>query len=93
MLLIVMRHNARLIPVDEKRKLSRKRVFKAAQIIVSDKAPKLLCTARNISEMGACLEVSTTYGIPTKFDAIIDGTRRHCRSIWRTNTKLGIAFE
>jgi hypothetical protein len=85
--------NDGLVPVEEKRKLPRKRVLKAAKIILSDKAPKVECTVRNISEKGALLEVSTTYGIPAKFDAIIEGTRRHCRSIWRTNTKLRIAFE
>jgi hypothetical protein len=37
--------------------------------------------------------VSTTYGIPANFDVIIEGARRPCRSIWRTDTKIGITFE
>jgi len=76
----------------DKRSLSRKRVLKTAQIILSDKAPKLDCSVRNISTAGACLQVSTTYGIPASFDVIIEGARRSCRSVWRSDTKLGVTF-
>jgi hypothetical protein len=79
--------------VQEKRTIHRKRVLKNAQIVLSDKAPKLDCAVRNISDAGACLQVSTTYGIPASFDVIIEGARRACRSIWRTDTKLGITFD
>jgi hypothetical protein len=78
--------------VQDKRYLSRKRVLKTAQIVLSDKAPKLDCSVRNISTTGACLQVSTTYGIPASFDVIIEGMRRPCRSVWRTDTKIGITF-
>jgi hypothetical protein len=71
----------------------RKRILKSAQIILSDKAPKIECAVRNLSTKGACLHVSTTYGIPVNFDVIIEGARRSCRSVWRTDTKIGIAFE
>jgi hypothetical protein len=50
------------------------------------------CAVRNISDTGAALEVSTTFGIPSNFDLIIDGVRRHCQSVWRTETKIGIMF-
>jgi len=78
--------------VQEKRTIFRKRVLKTAQIVLSEKAPKLDCSIRNLSETGACLQVSTTYGIPTNFEIIIDGTRRHCHSVWRTDTKIGVMF-
>jgi len=78
--------------VQDKRSLSRKRVLKAAQIVLGDKAPKLDCSVRNISTTGACLQVSTTYGIPASFEVIIEGLRRPCRSVWRTDTKLGVTF-
>ena len=76
-----------------KRVAARKRVLKTGYIVFSDKVPKLECTIRNVSETGASLQVSTTIGIPNSFDVIIDGARRHCRSVWRTNTKIGIAFQ
>jgi hypothetical protein len=78
--------------VNEKRIAARRRVLKTAFIVISDKAPKLECTVRNLSETGAALQVSTTFGIPAAFDVVIDGARRRCRAVWRTNTKLGIAF-
>jgi hypothetical protein len=80
-------------PANERRIAARKRVLKTAFIVISEKTPKLECMARNISDTGAALQVSTTFGIPTHFDVTIDGVRRHCRSVWRTDTKIGVAFE
>jgi hypothetical protein len=59
--------------MQEQRTIFRKRVLKNAQIVLSDRAPKLECAVRNISDAGACLQVSTTYGIPANFDVIIEG--------------------
>jgi hypothetical protein len=67
--------------------------LKTAFIVVSSKQPKIECAVRNISDTGAALEVSTTFGIPSNFDLIIDGARRHCQSVWRTETKIGIMFD
>jgi hypothetical protein len=78
--------------VQDKRTIFRKRVLKNAQIVLSEKAPKLECAVRNLSAAGACLQVSTTYGIPVNFDVIIEGVRRPCRAIWRTDNRLGVAF-
>ena len=81
------------LAVENNRVAARKRVLKTRYIVISDKAPKLECTVRNVSETGASLQVSTTIGIPSSFDVIIDGARRRCRSVWRTDTKIGIAFQ
>jgi hypothetical protein len=81
------------ITVENKRVAARRRVLKTGYIVFSDNVPKLECTVRNISETGASVQVSTTVGIPANFDVIIDGARRHCRSVWRTDTKIGIAFQ
>lgn len=78
--------------MQEKRAAFRKRVLKNAQIILSDKAPKLDCAVRNLSNTGACLQLSTTYGIPMSFDVVLDGVRRPCRAVWRTDTKMGVTF-
>ena len=67
-------------------------VLKGAFIVIGDKAPKLECTVRNLSETGASLQISTTVGLPQNFDVIIDGARRQCRSMWRTDTKIGVRF-
>ena len=38
------------------------------------------------------LRLSTTYGIPDRFDVVIDGKRKPARSIWRTCTEIGVIF-
>jgi hypothetical protein len=78
---------------NEKRIAPRRRVLKAAFVVISDKAPKIECTVRNLSDTGAALQFSTSFGIPAHFDVIIDGVRHRCRSVWRTDTKIGVAFE
>ena|SRR3990170_3638207 len=83
----------RCSPRDERRRAARARILKTGKIVLSEKAPKIECTVRNLSEGGACLQVSTTYGIPSHFDVILDGVRRHCRVAWATDTRLGVAFE
>jgi hypothetical protein len=84
--------DSRRSAVQENRANVRKRVLKTAQIVLSDKAPKLDCAVRNLSNTGACLQLSTTYGIPTSFDVVLDGVRRPCRAVWRTDTKMGVTF-
>ena len=79
--------------MNEKRTAVRRRVLKSAFIVISEKAPKLECSVRNLSDTGAALQVSTTIGIPQNFDLIVDGMRRRCHSQWRTDTKIGVMFE
>ena len=76
----------------EQRKHLRKRVFRTVQIVLGEKAPKLECTARDLSALGVRLCLSTTYGIPHAFDVIIGGSRKPARSVWRTCTEIGVLF-
>ncbi len=78
---------------EKRHDIFRKRILKNAQIVLSEKAPKLDCAVRNLSDTGACLQVSTTYGIPSTFEVIIEGVRRACRSVWRTDKKIGVTFD
>ena len=70
----------------------RKRLLKSGWIIFSDKTAKLECTVRNLSDTGACLQISTTCGMPSTFGLIIDGVRHSCRIVWRTDSRLGVTF-
>ena len=79
--------------MNDKRIAPRKRVLKGAFIVTGEKAPRLPCTVKNISDTGAALQVSTTFGLPAAFDLIVDNQRFHCRSMWRTETKIGVRFE
>jgi hypothetical protein len=76
----------------EQRRHSRKRVFRAAQIVLSEMAPKLDCNAHDLSAQGVRLRLSTTYGIPHEFYVIINGKWKPSRSIWRTDTEMGVMF-
>jgi len=78
--------------MDEHRISPRRRVLKSGQIAFSDRVPKLDCTVRNVSETGARLQVSTTFGMPTSFGLHIEGVHHACRVVWRTDTRLGVAF-
>ena len=54
--------------MNENRTASRRRVLKSALIVISEKAPRIKCAVKSISEIGAALQVSTTFGIPGNFE-------------------------
>ena len=76
----------------DQRKHSRKRVFRIAQIVLSEKSQKLECSTSDLSEQGARLCLATTYGIPHEFEVIIGGNRKSARSVWRTCSEIGVIF-
>ncbi len=77
----------------ERRRYPRLKILKSGKIILSEKAPQVECTVRNLSDGGACLQVSATFGIPARFDFMLDGIRRCCRVAWMQGNKMGVAFE
>jgi hypothetical protein len=70
----------------------RSRTLKTGKIVLSDKAPSIECTVRNISATGACVQVSATFGIPATFDLIFDAARHRCRIAWMRETRIGVVF-
>ena len=80
--------------IDEKRKLPRHRTLKAGSITFN-RDSGIDCRVRNLSPLGACLEVATPVGIPDDFVLVIehDHLRRSCHVIWRTATRMGVAFQ
>ena len=78
----------------DNRKISRKRVLLAGKIICG-RTSTFDCTVRNVSQLGACLGVGSSVGIPETFDLVIgqDHTPRPSRVIWRKERELGIAFQ
>jgi hypothetical protein len=46
-----------------------------------------------MSNGGAKLVVSTTYGIPDAFQVRMGGILRACHTVWKTETEIGIAFD
>jgi hypothetical protein len=79
------------LPEPERRTSVRHRVFKGASIEFGGGA--IDCTIRNRSDGGATLEVASPVGIPERFSLQIKGeTSRKCRTVWRRDKRIGIAF-
>jgi hypothetical protein len=78
--------------MDERRQSPRRTVLKSGLVIIQESAMTLRCTVRNLSDGGACIELSSTIGMPSNLELVLDGVHRSCRVIWRTDTRMGIAF-
>jgi hypothetical protein len=78
----------------ERRQLGRTHVLKGALIVLDHSAPPVVCTAHNLTNLGACLQVAPSVEIPDLFYLSFDSFRstRRCRVIWRTENRLGISF-
>jgi PilZ domain len=79
----------------ERRRVPRTRVLRNAEIILNDRGAVVHCTLLDLTKSGARLSLASTYKISESFDLTLDNgrTRRPCRVIWRTDTKLGVLFE
>jgi len=69
------------------------RVLKSGKINVAEKAPAILCTVRNVSVTGACLQIDNHYGVPNDFAVTIDGVQRPCHVMWRSELRIGVTFK
>ncbi len=76
----------------DKRAAQRMRVLKAGMIEFPGGA--FSCMVRNLSQEGAALDVPSPIGIPDHFTLVIqtEGTRFFCRSVWRKDRRIGVAF-
>jgi hypothetical protein len=79
--------------MEERRKELRHRTFKAGSIAFN-RDGGISCRVRNLSPIGACLEVTSPLGVPDDFVLVIESSheKRPCHIIWRTGTRLGVAF-
>ncbi|MGB8603918.1 PilZ domain-containing protein [Bradyrhizobium sp.] len=76
----------------ERRAAQRKRVFKAGSIEFDGAGVD--CTIRNISALGAGIEVTNPVGIPHEVTLRIltQHVRQHCYVVWRKEKRLGVTF-
>ena len=79
--------------MQERRRVARQRTFKRGTIAFNHDGG-ISCTIRNLSPVGACLEVESLLGIPTEFGLVIEKESVHyaCRVVWRQNRRLGVDF-
>jgi len=76
----------------ERRALPRQRIFKAGTIEFDGTGVD--CIVRNLSAVGAGLEVMSPAGIPHEITLSIRSCeiRRHAYIVWRKEKRLGVAF-
>jgi hypothetical protein len=53
------------------------------------------CVVRNMTELGAILDVTSSIGIPDHFTLALrtDGRRKYCRTVWWNEKRIGVALE
>ena len=80
--------------MNERRSSTRRRVLKAGTIML-DWAGTIDCIVRNLSPVGANLEVESPVGIPDCFTLSIraDKFSRVCHIIWRKARRIGVRFD
>lgn len=73
----------------------RKRALMGAKIAFKYHGATINCAVRNISLGGACLEVESPLGVPDTFDLVLerDQSSRSCRVVWRSEKRIGVAFQ
>jgi len=94
---------AMIDPVIEKRSAPRHKVLKGATIAFSGNGVE--CTVRNLSSSGAALDVANldaanldvanSLGLPPSFMLVIEADQfiRRCRPVWRSDKRIGVAFD
>jgi len=78
---------------EERRKLPRHRTFKGGTILF-EPAGTMDCVVRNLTTVGACLEVTHAAAMPSSFVLIIkpEIVRRTCAVVWRGADRIGVRF-
>ena len=86
------RNCPQILPMLERRRLARTRVFAPAMVIPNHGT--LNCIVRDITSFGARLEFEDAAVIPNEFDLSFDSARtlRTCQSVWRTAHEMGVEF-
>lgn len=81
-----------MVPL-EQRRAKRTETRKAGRIVLGN-GLGLRCMIRNQSDDGACLHVTSHFGIPQEIMLEIEGeqSKRPCRIVWRSNNQLGVIF-
>jgi hypothetical protein len=77
----------------ERRAAPRHSVLRAGTILIGNGS--INCMARDMSDTGAMLSVTSSVDIPEYFTLILSPDGRHtpCHVIWRTEEQMGVAFE
>jgi hypothetical protein len=79
--------------MNEHRKNPRQRTFKGGSISF-EIASGIKCVVRNLSDMGACLELKRPAEMPDNFTLTIkpEYLKRSCLVVWRDAHRIGVRF-
>ncbi len=79
--------------MQERRKVTRTRIFKGAKLLLG-KLSVIDCVVRNITGAGAGIEVPNALEVPETLEMTLGGSHsfRRCRCVWRKLTRLGVEF-
>jgi hypothetical protein len=78
--------------MEERRAKSRQRILKAGSIEFD--GGSIDCTIRNLSPVGAALDVASPVGIPRDItlNIVSRHERQHCHVVWRKEKRIGVVF-
>ena len=79
--------------MQERRKVTRTRVLKRAKMLLGNTSV-IDCVARDLTNIGAGLEVPSANELSGSLDLTLDDGRsiRRCRLVWRKLNRAGVKF-
>ena len=79
--------------MQERRERPRSRVLKSAKFVLS-KSSVFDCVVRDLTNVGAGIEIPNAVDLPEVLGMTFDGGRsiRPCRIVWRTFFRTGVKF-
>lgn len=71
-----------------------KRTFLVGKIVWNYGQSTIDCTVRNLSDIGACVQVQSTYDVPREFQLVMQAgrERKACKVLWQSEDRIGVAF-
>jgi hypothetical protein len=83
-----------IVPALERRAIARTTINRDALLFFRGESGPSPCCIRNITNLGAGIQLDGTTVVPDEFDISFDRfrTRRVCRLIWSRGDFVGVAF-
>jgi hypothetical protein len=81
--------------MDDKRASARQRTLKSGKIVFASGSFTIDCIIRNLSELGARLQVPRAVAIPDHFSLVEveTGRTRQAHALWRRGGLMGVRFD
>jgi hypothetical protein len=78
----------------DQRGAPRMRTLKGARLVLANNMSTFECKVRNLSATGACVEMPSTLGVPSRVTLKMDdgSDDQLCHVAWRTDKRIGLHF-